>query len=83
MSGALRIDRLRIDAPGLSADEGRRLGQLVAAGLGAAGLPALADIPFLRLDIAAPLGAAPLGADLPTLAARIVAATARALAAGL
>ena len=75
MSGTLRIDRLRIHAPGLSAEQGRRLGHLVAAGLGAARLPALADIPFLRLDIAAPTGA-----DLPTLAARIVAAAARALA---
>ena len=79
MSGPLRIDRLRIDVPGLSAEQGRRLGQLVAAGLGeAAGLPALADIPYLRLDLAAPPGA-----DLPTLAARIVAATVRALAGGV
>ncbi len=77
MSGTLRIDRLRIHAPGLSAEQGRRLGHLVAAGLGAAGLPALADIPFLRLDIAAPLGT-----DLPTLAGRIVAAAERALVGG-
>lgn len=79
MSAPLRIDRLRIDIPGLSAEQGRRLGQLVAAGLGeAAGLPALADIPSLRLHLAAPPGA-----DLPTLAARIVAATQRALASGV
>ncbi len=71
-----RIDRLVIDVPGGSADQGRELALLVAAGLAAAGaLPQAGDLPTLRVAVSAEATT-----DPTTLARRIVSATLRALA---
>jgi len=70
------IDRLRILLPGGDADHGRKVAQLVAAGLANAGaLPQSGDIPSLRVTISADHRA-----DPETLARLIVAATLRDLA---
>jgi hypothetical protein len=70
------IDRLVLQAPGLSEAEGRKLGVLVARGLGALGaIGGGREIPELRLD----LQAAPTeGVD--KLARHIVAEVARQIA---
>jgi hypothetical protein len=70
------IDRLRIVLPGGDADRGRKVANLVAAGLANAGaLPQSGDIPTLRVTIDADHRA-----DPETLARLIVAATLRDLA---
>ncbi len=72
---AVKIDRLLLDIPGGSADQGRKVAALVAAGLAAAGaLPQSGDLPTLRVAITAD----PKG-DSALLARRIVAETLRAL----
>ena len=71
-----RIDRLRLDIPGSTADHGRKVAMLVAAGLANAGaLPQAGDLPTLRVTITDDQRA-----DAATLARHIVAATLRALA---
>jgi len=71
-----RIDRLLLDIPGSSAEHGRKVALLVAAGLANAGtLPQAGDLPTLRVTIAADQSN-----DPATLARRIVAATLRELA---
>jgi hypothetical protein len=51
----ISVDRLILQAPGLSETEGRRLGGLIAEGLEALGAVAgPRDIPALRLDLTAP-----------------------------
>jgi hypothetical protein len=73
---ALRVDRLRLSIPGGSAADGRKVADLVAAGLAeAGGLPQAGDLSRLRVMITA----AP-GADPETVARQIVAETLRALA---
>jgi hypothetical protein len=48
----LQIDRLVLNLPGGSAADGRKVGDLVAAGLAAAGaLPQLGDLPNLSVTI--------------------------------
>jgi hypothetical protein len=75
-SPARRVDRLLLDIPGSSAEHGRKVALLVAAGLANAGaLPQAGDLPTLRVTIAADPGN-----DPATLARRIVAATLRELA---
>jgi hypothetical protein len=75
-STATRIDRLRLDLPGGSAEFGRKVAMLVAAGLANAGaLPQTGDVPTLRVTIAGDGRT-----DAVTLARRIVAATLRDLA---
>jgi hypothetical protein len=70
-----KIDRLVLELPGGSADSGREVAKLVAAGLAAAGtLPQGGDLPTLRVVIASNGRE-----DAPTLARRIVAATLRDL----
>jgi hypothetical protein len=64
----IHIDRLAIQIPGLSNEEGRQLGLRMAAALAAAGgIPAAGDIPALHLDVEADMSA-----GLPRLADRIV-----------
>jgi hypothetical protein len=64
----MRIDRLRISAPGLSEGEGRQLASEIAAQLAAAGgLPAVGDIPLLAVRVSAAHRV-----DVPNLAQRIV-----------
>jgi hypothetical protein len=76
LSALVRIDRLRIDIPGSSAEHGRKVAMLVAAGLAnAAGLPAGGDLPTLRVTISADHRT-----DPDSLARRIVEATLRDLA---
>ncbi len=71
-----RVDRLLLDIPGSSAEHGRKVALLVAAGLANAGaLPQAGDLPTLRVTIAADRSS-----DPATLARRIVAATLRELA---
>jgi hypothetical protein len=73
---ALRIDRMVLDLPGGSAADGRRVGELVAAGLAAAGaLPEAGDLPRVRVVLREPADR-----DPEALARRIVDATLRALA---
>ena len=75
-SPTARVDRLVLEIPGGSADHGREVGRLVAAGLAAAdALPAIGDLPTLRITIRAEAQE-----DAETLAHRIVAATLRDLA---
>jgi hypothetical protein len=71
-----QVDRLLLEIPGGSADRGRKVADLVAAGLAAAGaLPAAGDLPTLRVAIRAQPNE-----DAESLARRIVAATLRDLA---
>jgi hypothetical protein len=71
-----RIDRLLLDIPGSTADYGRQVALLVAAGLANAGaVPQAGDLPTLRVTITADHRG-----DPATLARRIVAATLRDLA---
>jgi len=71
-----RIDRLLLDIPGSTADYGRQVALLVAAGLANAGaVPQAGDLPTLRVTITADHRS-----DPATLARRIVAATLRDLA---
>jgi hypothetical protein len=71
-----RIDRLRLVIPGHDADHGRKVANLVVAGLANAGaLPQSGDIPTLRVTISADHRA-----DPESLAKLIVAATLRDLA---
>lgn len=71
-----RIDRLMLEIPGGSADRGREVGQLVAAGLAEAGaLPQAGDLPTLRVTITSSARE-----EAATLACRIVAAVLRDLA---
>jgi len=71
-----QVDRLLLEIPGGSADRGRKVAELVAAGLAAAGaLPSAGDLPTLRVAIRA----LPQE-DAESLARRIVAATLRDLA---
>ena len=73
---AARIDRVLLDIPGRSAEYGRKVALLVAAGLANAGaLPQAGDLPTLRVTIAADPAS-----DPAVLARRIVAATLRDLA---
>ena len=73
---ALKIDRFLLQMPGSSAADGRKVAELVAAGLAAAGtLPGAGDLPTLSLNLTAPPGA-----DPESLAGQIVEATLRALA---
>jgi len=75
-SPARRVDRLLLDIPGSSAEHGRKVALLVAAGLANAGaLPQAGDLPTLRVTITADPKS-----DPATLARRIVAATLRDLA---
>jgi hypothetical protein len=75
-SPAKRVDRLLLQIPGGSAEHGRQVALLVAAGLAAAAaLPQAGDLPTLRVTVAADPGS-----DPATLASRIVAATLRDLA---
>jgi hypothetical protein len=70
------IDRLRLVIPGRDADRGRKVAELIAAGLANAGaLPQSGDIPTLRVTVNADHRA-----DPETLAKLIVAATLRDLA---
>jgi hypothetical protein len=72
----MRIDRLLLNIPGSSAEHGRQVAMLVAAGLANAGaLPQAGDLPTLRVTITADNRT-----DPATLARRIVAATLRDLA---
>jgi hypothetical protein len=67
----LHIDRMRVEIPGISAEEGRRVALLAAAGLGEAGaMPASGDIPAVRIELSADHRA-----DVWELARRIVTAT--------
>jgi hypothetical protein len=51
---AIQIDRMKIEIPGSSAAEGRRIALLVAAGLADAGaLPAAGDIPTVQIELVA------------------------------
>jgi hypothetical protein len=71
-----RIDRLLVSVPGSSAEYGRQIATLVAAGLANAGAwPQAGDLPTLRVTITAGPQT-----DAATLARRIVAATLRDLA---
>lgn len=71
-----KIDRLRIILPGGNVDRGRKVANLVAAGLANAGaLPQSGDIPTLNVTINADHRA-----DPESLARLIVAATLRDLA---
>jgi hypothetical protein len=71
-----RVDRLLLEIPGGSAALGREVGQLVAAGLAAAGaLPQSGDLPTLRVVVSAEARD-----DAASLARRIVEATLRDLA---
>jgi hypothetical protein len=75
-SATKRIDRLLLNLPGSSAEYGRQVAMLVAAGLANAGaLPQAGDLPTLRVTIAADSHTEPAA-----LARRIVAATLRDLA---
>jgi hypothetical protein len=50
----MRIDRLSLQIPGVSEAKGRELGLLLADKLAAAGgLPAIGDMPRLRIDVIA------------------------------
>jgi hypothetical protein len=55
----IRIDRLAIEASGLSAEEGRRLALAIAAGLTESGVPLTGHISAMRVSVAKPDGAAP------------------------
>lgn len=71
-----KIERLLIDVPGGSPEQGRELARLVAAGLAQAGaLPQAGDVPRLSVTLTAHQRE-----DAEGLARRIVAATLRALA---
>ena len=73
---SVQIDRFVLEVPGRTADYGREVAMLVAAGLAACGaLPQAGDVPTLRITLPADPrdGAA-------TLAQRIVAETLRCLA---
>jgi hypothetical protein len=71
-----RIDRLLLDIPGSTADYGRQVALLVAAGLANAGaVPQAGDLPTLRVTITGDHRS-----DAATLARRIVEATLRDLA---
>jgi hypothetical protein len=73
---ALKIDRMLLEIPGGSAAHGRKVAELVAAGLAAAGtLPGSGDLPTLSVSLTARPGA-----DPESLAGQIVEATLRALA---
>lgn len=51
---SIAIDRMTMEVPGISAEEGRRVALLVAAGLGAAGaLPAAGDMTAVRIELTA------------------------------
>jgi hypothetical protein len=72
----VKIERLALDLPGFSEAGARRVAQLVAEGLGAAGgLPETVHVPRLKVSIAASPGA-----DEAALARLIIAATMRDLA---
>ena len=72
----VKIDHLLLDIPGSSANDARRIAQLVAAGLAAAGgLAQSGDLPTVRIAINAERNASP-----DAIARRIVAATLRELA---
>jgi hypothetical protein len=69
------IDRLTLDLPGATEEEGRRIALDIVVALGAAGgLPATGDYPSLRVAVPAIAGERP-----EELAARIVAAALREL----
>jgi hypothetical protein len=71
-----RIDRLLLNLPGSSAEYGRQVAMLVAAGLANAGaLPQAGDLPTVRVTVTADNRTEPAA-----LARRIVAATLRDLA---
>jgi len=55
----IHIDRLAVEASGLSPEEGRRLALAIAAGLAGAGLPLAGDVPVMRVAVAKPAGATP------------------------
>jgi hypothetical protein len=71
----MQIDRMKVEIPGVSAEAGRRIALLVAAGLAEAGaMPATGDIPALSIELVADHRV-----DASELARRIVAATLRHL----
>jgi hypothetical protein len=75
-SSSVKIDRFLLKMPGGSAAQGRKVAELVAAGLAAAGgLPQAGDLPNLRVAIRESAGG-----DPEVLARHIVAETLRALA---
>lgn len=75
-TGAVKIDRLLLEVPGGSADYGKQVATLVAAGLAVAGtVPQAGDLPTLRIAVHADARA-----DAATTARRIIAETLRALA---
>jgi hypothetical protein len=56
----LQIERLVVSLPGGSAADGRKVGDLVAAGLAAAGaLPQSGDLPNLSVTVNATMGRRP------------------------
>jgi hypothetical protein len=56
----LQIERLVLSLPGGSAGDGRKVGDLVAAGLAAAGaLPQSGDLPNLSVTVNATMGRRP------------------------
>jgi hypothetical protein len=76
MAAAPKIDRMIVELPGGSADQGRQVALLVAAGLAAAGaLPQSGDLPHIRVTISGSPKSDPI-----SLARRIVQATLRELA---
>jgi hypothetical protein len=76
LDSTLQIDRMTMEIGATSAVEGRRIALQVAAGLAAPGaLPAIGDIPAVRIEVAA----ADPGTDGSELARHIVAATLRQL----
>lgn len=51
---AIQIDRMRMELPGSSAAEARRVALLVAAGLAEAGaMPAAGDVPAMHIELVA------------------------------
>jgi hypothetical protein len=73
---ALKIDSFLLSMPGGSAAQGRKVAELVAAGLAAAGaLPQAGDLPRLSVTVREPRPR-----DPESLAKQIVAATLSALA---
>jgi len=74
-----RIDRLVLEIPGSTADQGREVARLVVAGLANAGeLPQAGDLPTLRVTVSADDRG-----ETATLARRILAATLRELSRSL
>jgi hypothetical protein len=65
----VRIDRVALKLTGFTESEGRRLGELVARGLGDADLGSLSELTVGRLEIAARASG---NDDVPDISRRIV-----------